>query len=61
MTKVQTTLLATMEDIRYVVFLQFCDVSKQNGRTSVGTLYRLPLGEIVVYYDNVYKNQKGLR
>jgi len=50
-----------MDNIRNVVFLQFRDVTKQNGSTSVGTLYREPLGERAVCYDNVYKNQKGLR
>jgi len=45
-----------MDNTHRVVFLQFHDVTKQNGHTSVGTLYREPLGEIVVYYDNVYKN-----
>jgi len=50
-----------MDDIRNVVFLQFRDVSKQNDHASVRTLYRKPLGEIVVHYDNIYKNQKGLR
>jgi len=49
-----------MDDICNVVFLRFRDVTKQNSRTSVGTLYRGPLGEIVVCYDNVYKYQKGL-
>jgi len=47
-----------MDDIRNVVFLRFRDVTKQNGCASMGTLYREPLGEIVVYYDNVIKNQK---
>jgi len=46
-----------MDDICNVVFLRFRDVTK---RASVRTLYREPLGEIVVYYDNVYKNQKGV-
>jgi len=47
-----------MDNIRNVIFLQFCDVTKQNGRTSVGTLYREPLDEIVVYYDNIYQKSK---
>jgi len=34
---------------------------KQNGHGSVGTLYREPLGEKVVHYDNVYKIKKGLK
>jgi len=50
-----------MSDIRNVVFLWFCDVTQQNGRDSVGTLYREPLAEIVVHYNNVYKFQKRLR
>ena len=41
-----------MSDICNVIFLRFCDVTKQNGRISVGTLYREPLGVIVVYYDS---------
>ena len=48
-----------MGDIRNVVFFRFCDVTKQNGRASVGTLYSEPLGEIVVHYDSVYKIKKG--
>jgi len=39
-------------DIWNVVFFRFHDVTKQNGRTSVGALYREPLGEILVRYDN---------
>ena len=35
-----------------------CDVTKQNGHTREGTLYREPLGKMVVHYDNVYKNRK---
>ena len=50
-----------MGDIRNAVFFQFRDVTKQNGRTSVGTLYREPLGEILVHYDNGYKIEKGPR
>ena len=45
-----------MSDIRNV---RFRDVTKQNGRDSVRTLYREPLGEIVVRYDNVHKIEKG--
>ena len=30
-------------------------MTKQNGHASVGTLYREPLGETVVNYDNVYR------
>ena len=48
-------------DICNVVFLRFRDVTKRNGRNSVGTLYRELLGEIVVYYDNIYKFKKWLR
>ena len=48
-----------MGNIRNVVFFQFHDVTKQNGRTSVGTLYREPLGEILVHYDSIYKIEKG--
>jgi len=33
-------------------------VLSQNN-ASVGTLYREPLGEILVHYDNVYKIEKG--
>jgi len=51
----------SIDDIRNVVFLRFRDATKQNGHASVGTLYREPLREIVVCYDNIYKNQKGLR
>jgi len=50
-----------MSDIRNVSFLRFCDVTKQNGRGSMGTLYKEPLGEIVVHCDNVYKIEKGPR
>ena len=50
-----------MDDIRNDVLLRFRDVTKQNGRASVGTLYREPLGEILVHYDNGYKIEKGLR
>jgi len=50
-----------MDDICNVVFLWFRNVIKQNSHASVGTLYGEPLGEIVIYYDNVYKNQKRLR
>ena len=48
-----------MDNIRNGGFFRFHDVKKQNGRTSVGTLYREPLGEILVHYDNVYKIKKG--
>jgi len=48
-----------MDDICNVVFLRFHDVTKQNGSASVGTLYMEPLGEIVVYYNNVIKIKKG--
>ena len=51
----------SMDDIRNVIFLQIHDVTKQNGRNSVGTLYREPLGEIVVHNDNIYKIEKGPR
>ena len=40
-----------MDNICIVVFLRFPDVTKQNGYTSVGTLYREPLGVIVVCND----------
>ena len=50
-----------MGDNRNVVFFWFRDVTKQNGRASVGTLQREPLGEILVCYDNVYKIEKGPR
>jgi len=50
-----------MNDIRNKIFFQLCDVTKQNHCASVGTLYREPLGEILVQYDNVYKIEKGLR
>jgi len=46
-----------MDDIRNVVFM----MSKQNGHACEGTLYKEPLGEIVVHYDNVYKIEKGPR
>ena len=36
----------------------FCDVTKQNGYASVGTLYGEILGEIVLPYDSIYKLQK---
>jgi len=39
----------------------FDDVAKQNGRNSVGTLYREVLGELVIRYDSIYKFEKGLR
>ena len=45
--------------IRNVIFLRFCDVTKQNGRANVGTLYRERFGEILVHYENVYKIKKG--
>jgi len=49
-----------MDDIHNVVF---CDVTIQNGHNSVGTFYREPLGEIqlVVYYENIHKIEKGPR
>jgi len=50
-----------MDDIRNAVFFQFCDVTKQNGHSNVGTLCMELLGEILVYYDNVYKIEKGPR
>ena len=50
---------ATMVDIRNDIFFRFCDVTKQNGRTTVGTLYREPLRDILVHYGNVYKIEKG--
>jgi len=34
---------------------------KANGCTSVWTLYKEPLGEILVYHNNVYKSEKGPR
>ena len=48
-----------MDDIRNDVFWQFCDVTKQNGCASVGTLYREPLGEVVVCYDSGCIIEKG--
>ena len=53
--------ISDMDDIRNDVLLRFRDVTKQNGRASVGTLYREPLGEILVHYDNGYKIEKGPR
>ena len=53
--------LSTMDDIRNDVVFRFRDVTKQNGRASVGTLYREPLGEILVHYESGYKIEKGLR
>jgi len=50
-----------MIDIRNVIFLKFCDVTKQNSHASVGTLYKESLGEIVVRYDNAFKIKKGPR
>ena len=50
-----------MDDIRNVVFLRIRDVTKQNGHACEGTLYREPLGEIVVHYDDIYKIEKGPR
>ena len=50
-----------MDNIRNDVLFRFCDVRKQNCRTSVGTLYREPLGEVVVHYESSYKIEKGLR
>ena len=50
-----------MDDICNVVFLRIHGVTKQNGRACEGTLYREPLGEMVVHYDNVYKIEKGPR
>ena len=44
-----------------VIFLWIHDVTKQNGHACEGTLYREPLGEIVVHCDNVYKIEKGPR
>ena len=50
-----------MGDVRNVVFFRFRDVTKQNGRANMGTLYREPLEEILVHYDSVYKIEKGPR
>ena len=50
-----------MDDIRNNIFWRFYDVTKQNGRDSVGTLYREPLGEVVVHYDSGCVIEKGLR
>ena len=50
-----------MDDICNDVFCQFCDVIKQNGRASVGTLYREPLGEVVVCCGSGCIIEKGLR
>jgi len=50
-----------MGDIQNAAFFRFRDVTKQNGHASVGTLYREPLGEILVHYENVYKIKKGPR
>jgi len=36
-------------------------LKSQNGCTSLGTLYRELLGEVVVRYDYVYKIEKGLK
>ena len=51
----------SMDDIRNDDLFWFRDVTKQNGRVSVGTLYRDPLGEILVHYESGYKIEKGLR
>jgi len=50
-----------MDDICNIILLWFRDATKQNGRTSMETLYREPLGEMVVHYDKIYKIDKGLR
>ena len=50
-----------MDDICKVILLWFRDATKQNGHTSMETLYREPLGEMVVHYDNIYKIDKGPR
>ena len=39
--------------------MTFSDITKQNGRASVGTLYREVLGGILFPYDSVYKFEKG--
>ena len=51
----------SMGDIHNIIFFRFCDVTKQNGHVSVGTLFREPLGEIEVHHNNVYKIKKGYR
>jgi len=49
-----------MDDVCYIIFQRFPDVTKSNGPVSVVILYREPSGEIVVHYDNDYKIEKGL-
>jgi len=49
------------DDICNVIFLRICDVTKQNDCAYEGTLYREPLGETVVHYDNVYKILKRVK
>ena len=50
-----------MDDIRNDVFWWFRDVTKQNGHASVGTLYKQPLGEVMVRFDSGCIIEKGLR
>ena len=50
-----------MDDIHNDILWWFSDVTKQNGRASVETLYREPLGEVVVRYDSGCIIEKGLR
>ena len=50
-----------MSGIRNVIFFWFHNFTKQNGCNGVGTLYREPLGEIVVHYDSIYKFEKKPR
>jgi len=45
-----------MDHIRNHVFL-----TSQNGRASVGTLYREALGELAIRHDSIYKIAWGRR
>ena len=48
---------AAMVRIWTISVMTFSDITKQNGRASVGTLYR----EVVFPYDSIYKFEKGQR
>ena len=48
---------AAMVQIWTISVMTFSDITKQNGRASVGTLYR----EVVFPYDSIYKFEKGQR
>jgi len=53
--------LISVNHASLVIIFAKWTLQRKNGRDSVGTLYRVVLGEVAFCYDNVNLQQKGAR